>query len=196
MVLPTGEPEPLGPGLPAELAERCHLRRRWTFDLAAHWRAGTSRCFASRVRHRPGPARQTPCCRRGARQGDQQLVATRRAADAGEAMAEDAAPQVARKLLGDEGWHLAAGIAIGGLAKERGQVLGDDAVQQRPLGLPTLVAKRRIGEAVCGVRRIRCGSEHRAVPITSRAKHTLHRCVAGAPSPKDSRFVRHLGHRP
>ncbi|HRI49761.1 MAG TPA: hypothetical protein PLW65_06225, partial [Pseudomonadota bacterium] len=103
-----------------------------------------------------------------AREGDEQLVAASGTADAGEAMAEDAAAQVARKFLGDEGGQLAAGIAIGGFSKECGQILADDAVEQRPLGLSPLVAKPRTGWAVRG-RRIGYQSEHRVVPITSHA---------------------------
>ncbi len=77
--------------------------------------------------------------------------------------------QVTLELCGDKGGEVAAGIALGGFAKERGQVLPHNAVEQRPFGLLALVAKCRIGGAVRGDRRIRCEGEHRVLPITSRA---------------------------
>ena len=73
------------------------------------------------------------------------LVATRGTADAGEDVAEDAAPQIAIELGDDEGGEVTAGIAIGSFGQECGQVLTNGAVQQRLFGLTPLVTKRRAG---------------------------------------------------
>ena len=80
------------------------------------------------IGHAPGAAGRTHSAV-FTREADEQFIAARGTADAGEAVAEDAATQVARKLLGDEGRQIAARIALGGFSQERGQVLTDDVVQ-------------------------------------------------------------------
>lgn len=121
------------------------------------------------IGHAPGRTRRThPAI--FARKSDKQLVAAGRTADPGEAVAKDAAAQIPIELRGDEGREVAAGIALGGFAEERGQVLADDAVEQRPFGLPPLVTKLRTSWTFRRGRRLRCQSEHRGVPITSHAR--------------------------
>jgi len=68
-----------------------------------------------------------------------QRAARRGRSDAGEAVAKQAAAQVALELASNEVWEFAAGVALCGFGQERGEVLADNAVQQRPLGLETLV---------------------------------------------------------
>jgi hypothetical protein len=68
-----------------------------------------------------------------------------RTADAGEAVAEESAAQVALKLGANEARQFTAGIALLRFDEEGGQIFADDAVKQRFFGLATLVADPRRG---------------------------------------------------
>ncbi len=126
------------------------------------------------IGHAPGRTRRTHTAI-FARESDEQLVAASRTADAGEAVAENAAAQISLKFGADEGGDVAAGIALGRVGQKRGEVFPDNAVEQRLFRLSTLVAERRSGRAACFRPGFRCRSEHRSVPITSHANLGLRR---------------------
>ena len=100
-----------------------------------------------RVGHAPCTAGRTHAAILAGK-SDEQLVAASRTANAGEAVAENAAAQVALELLGDEGREVAAGVAIGSFSEERGEVFADNSVQQRLFRFATLVTEGRAGRAV------------------------------------------------
>jgi len=68
-----------------------------------------------------------------------------RTADAGEAVAEESAAQVALKLGANEARQFTAGIPILGFDEKGRQVFADDAVEQSLFRLTTLVATPRRG---------------------------------------------------
>ena len=127
-----------------------------------------------RVGHAPCTAGRTHAAILAGK-SDEQLVAASRTANAGEAVAENAAAQISLKLGADEGGDVAAGIALGRVGQKRGEVCAHDAVQQRLFRLSTLIAEGRSGRAVCLRPGFRCRSEHRSVPITSHANLTFRR---------------------
>ena len=101
-----------------------------------------------RVGHAPCTAGRTHAAILAGK-SDEQLVAASRTANAGEAVAENAAAQVALELLGDEGREVAAGVAIGSFSEERGEVFADNSVQQRLFRFAVLVGEGRTERAVC-----------------------------------------------
>ncbi len=121
------------------------------------------------VRHAPSGARRTQAAV-FAGEGGEQLLAAGGTADPGEAVAKQAAAQVALELAGNEVGEFAAGVAFCGFGQERSQVLANDAVQQRPLGLSAPVANPRTGWTRGDRRLSRCAGGHRKREIISRAK--------------------------
>jgi len=106
---------------------------------------------------------------------DERLVAASRTANAGEAVAENAAAQISLKLGADVGGDVAAGIALGRVGQRRSEVFPDNAVEQCLFRFSMLVAEGRSGRAACLRPGFRCRREHRSVPITSHANLTLRR---------------------
>ena len=102
--------------------------------------------------------------------GHQQLIVASSAADAGEAVAEESAAQVALKLGANEARQFTAGIPILGFDEKGRQVFADDAVEQSLFGLATLVADPRTDRRA-EPRGLFCGAKaHQPPPSTAGAR--------------------------
>lgn len=94
--------------------------------------------------------------------GDEQLVAAARAADAGEAVFQDAAAQVALELALNEGRQFAAWVPLRRIGQEGGEVFADELMQRRVFGFAPVVTNPAPRTAAIWRCRRRFRREHRA----------------------------------
>ena len=102
--------------------------------------------------------------------GHQQLIVASSAADAGEAVAEEFAAQVALKFGANEARQFTAGIALLRFGEEGSQIFADDAMEQSLFGLATPVADPRTDRRA-EPRGLFCGTRaHQPPPSTAGAR--------------------------